>query len=153
MAQTLTVGLLIVSTTAAQDPTTDAAGPLLRDFFASVDAGSASWSVTDTQIVTDDNAAIQERVRYWADEMKLNLIVTTGGTGFAVSDGTPEACSITGDAWREGGGWGWRWRWRGLWLTVVGGAAAAAEGGAGAGVCPAALMKTLGAHTRVDTRC
>lgn len=43
-------------------------------------------------IVSDDQRAIETTVLEWA-EKKLHLIVTTGGTGFAVTDVTPEVCS------------------------------------------------------------
>jgi gephyrin len=90
---TFSVGVLIVSTTAAKDPSADSAGQVLRDFFATVNessGGKHSWQVTETRIVGDDKDAIQAAIKEWADEKKLNLIVTTGGTGFAVTDCTPE---------------------------------------------------------------
>ncbi|KAA8900505.1 hypothetical protein FN846DRAFT_958841 [Sphaerosporella brunnea] len=91
---TYNVGVLIVSTTAAKDPSTDSAGQVLRDFFSGVNettAGKHSWNVAETRIVSDDKDAIQGAVKEWADEKQLHLIVTTGGTGFAVTDCTPEA--------------------------------------------------------------
>lgn len=91
-ASVLTVAILIVSTTAAKDPSTDASGQLLRDFFAANSTESLRWEVVDSQIVSDDADAIKGVVRAWASARKaVNLIVTTGGTGFAMSDGTPEA--------------------------------------------------------------
>ena len=84
----LTVGLLVVSTTAARDASSDSTTRLLRDLFAS--ETTATWAVTKTRIVTDDRDAIQTSVRKWADADSVHLIVTTGGTGFAVSDITPE---------------------------------------------------------------
>lgn len=84
---------MVVSTTASRDPSTDAAIPALK----SVLEESGQWTVAETQIVTDEAAAIQKQVRAWADKESesenINLIVTTGGTGFAVSDITPEAVS------------------------------------------------------------
>ncbi|RPB13108.1 hypothetical protein P167DRAFT_564638 [Morchella conica CCBAS932] len=89
---TLTVALLIVSTTASRDPTTDASGQLLRDLLLAASTTPAlTWEVTETLIVPDDTQAIQDAVVRWADVEKVNLVVTTGGTGFAISDGTPEA--------------------------------------------------------------
>ncbi|KAI5778667.1 hypothetical protein EDC01DRAFT_790756 [Geopyxis carbonaria] len=88
----LSVGIVIVSTTAAQDPSSDASGALLRNFFGSANetAGTAQWVVEDSKIVGDDVQQIQSAVLDYVD-MKLNLVITTGGTGFAVSDCTPEA--------------------------------------------------------------
>ncbi|KAF8540198.1 MoaB/Mog domain-containing protein [Trichophaea hybrida] len=95
MASTsLSVGVLVVSTTAAKDPKTDSSTQLLRGFFEAENDTSGtkySWKVAESQIVSDDKDAIQSVVREWADVEKLHLIVTTGGTGFAVTDSTPEA--------------------------------------------------------------
>jgi gephyrin len=89
------VGILIVSTTASKDPITDSTGQLLCDFFATVNETTGvkhSWRVSQTRIVSDDKNAIHDAVKEWTDEKKLHLIVTTGGTGFAVTDWTPEVC-------------------------------------------------------------
>jgi gephyrin len=52
-----------------------------------------------SEIVPDSVEAIQGFIRRWSDgqreEDKLNLIVTSGGTGFAVGDVTPEVCWFT----------------------------------------------------------
>ncbi|KAF5005468.1 hypothetical protein FDECE_8087 [Fusarium decemcellulare] len=86
----LTAALLIVSTTAAQDASADASGPILTQVLK--DEGDGKWEVYDTKIVADDILAIQRQVMAWADGPdSVNLIVTTGGTGFATGDGTPEA--------------------------------------------------------------
>jgi hypothetical protein len=37
--------------------------------------------------------AIQAAVKIWADEKSVDLILTTGGTGFAPRDVTPEVCA------------------------------------------------------------
>jgi gephyrin len=94
-ATTFNVGILVVSTTAAKDPSTDSSTQLLRDFFQAENdahAGKHSWVVAETKIVSDDQRAVETAVLEWA-EKKLHLIVTTGGTGFAVTDVTPEVCS------------------------------------------------------------
>lgn len=86
----LKVALLIVSTTAARDPSTDASGDILRNVFEQ--EGGGKWEVAGTEIVPDDVAQIQRQIMLWADSsgQGINLILTTGGTGFAVSDNTPE---------------------------------------------------------------
>lgn len=89
MSQTLKAAVLVVSTTASKDPTTDAAGDALRSVFEQ--DGSGRWSVVETKIVPDSVALIQRQLMLWTDSADpVNLIVTTGGTGFAVSDQTPE---------------------------------------------------------------
>lgn len=85
----LKAALLIVSTTAAQDPSTDASGPILSQVLK--DEGEGKWEIHETAIVTDDIRAIQSRIMAWTDGPNaVNLVITTGGTGFATGDGTPE---------------------------------------------------------------
>lgn len=85
---TLKAAILIVSTTAAEDPATDASEAVLRDVFG---AQSGKWDVVETAIVPDVTTRIQRQIMLWTDGAEdISLIVTTGGTGFAQSDGTPE---------------------------------------------------------------
>lgn len=91
MSQTLKAAVLIVSTTASKDPSTDAAAQTLQSVFQ--EDGAGQWDVVDTKIVPDSVVEIQRQVMLWTDAANnVNLIVTTGGTGFAVSDQTPEVC-------------------------------------------------------------
>ena len=81
----------MVSTTAAKDPTADTSGDLLKDTFAK--DGGDNWEVVETKIVGDNVTDIQLNVMQWADkENPVNLIISTGGTGFATFDNTPEVC-------------------------------------------------------------
>jgi molybdenum cofactor synthesis domain-containing protein len=47
--------------------------------------------VAQTAILPDDLAALQEMLARWADSGELDVILTTGGTGFSRRDVTPEA--------------------------------------------------------------
>jgi molybdenum cofactor synthesis domain-containing protein len=47
--------------------------------------------VVATEIISDDRQLIASRLREYADRGDVNLICTTGGTGFAPRDNTPEA--------------------------------------------------------------
>ncbi|KAK6196787.1 G4 quadruplex nucleic acid binding protein [Pestalotiopsis sp. IQ-011] len=87
MSAKLKVAILIVSTTAAKDPSTDASADILRDVLDR--EGGGNWDLVTTKIVPDDVDQIQNALNMWAGE--INLILTTGGTGFATSDNTPEA--------------------------------------------------------------
>lgn len=49
--------------------------------------------VAKYQVVPDERKIIEETLRYWADEDRLDLILTTGGTGLSPRDVTPEATS------------------------------------------------------------
>ncbi|KAG9244336.1 hypothetical protein BJ878DRAFT_74418 [Calycina marina] len=89
-SQTLKAAILVVSTTAAKDASTDATGAILKEVFEH--EGGGKWEVTETKIVGDVVLDIQRSITAWADaENAVNVIATTGGTGFAVSDTTPEA--------------------------------------------------------------
>jgi len=85
----LRAAILIVSTTAAKDPTTDASGSALKRVFE--EEGSGKWEVAEIKIVSDVVTQIQSQIMLWADVVDaVNLVITTGGTGFAQSDSTPE---------------------------------------------------------------
>jgi len=91
-ATKLKAAILIVSDTAAQEPSTDKADNVLREAF--VTGGGGQWDVVDSKIVSDSVLDIQRTVSQWSDrEDFVNLIVTTGGTGFTSKDNTPEAIS------------------------------------------------------------
>jgi gephyrin len=90
MSSALQVAILIISTTAAKDPSTDASGAVLKDVLEQ--EGGGRWDLVDTKIVPDDVVQIQRQIMLWADASAqgINLILTTGGTGFATADNTPE---------------------------------------------------------------
>ncbi|PSS16608.1 hypothetical protein M430DRAFT_19587 [Amorphotheca resinae ATCC 22711] len=89
-APTLKAAILVVSTTASRDPSTDSSGGLLKDVFEK--EGGDKWEVVDTKIVSDEVLDIQRSIMGWTDgDSPLNVIITTGGTGFATKDITPEA--------------------------------------------------------------
>ena len=81
-----TSNIRAVSDTASKDPSTDRSGPVLKDLFAE---SPETWTVTALTIVPDSIPAIQSEITQWTTQ-DLNLIVTTGGTGFAIRDVTPE---------------------------------------------------------------
>jgi cyclic pyranopterin phosphate synthase len=58
--------------------------------------------VADHRVIPDDAALIQETVQRYCDEAKLDLVLTTGGTGLGPRDTTPEA--LTGIIEREAPG-------------------------------------------------
>ena len=84
----LRVAILVVSDTAYQDASTDEAIPILKNVFT--EQGQGKWSVTTTDIVPDNKEDISSKVQSWCQDQH-NLVLTTGGTGFATKDVTPEA--------------------------------------------------------------
>jgi molybdenum cofactor synthesis domain-containing protein len=49
------------------------------------------WSVAKQSLLPDDESAIRDILISWADNAELDVILTTGGTGFSPRDVTPEA--------------------------------------------------------------
>lgn len=89
-SQQLKAAILVVSDTASQDPSSDKVVGTLTDVFAA--AGANNWDQPITKIVPDDILQIQRAVCEWADGSDVvNLILISGGTGFAIKDNTPEA--------------------------------------------------------------
>lgn len=80
------VAILTISTSRAAGDREDRSGAALVDFASSVGAGIAG-----RELIPDDRAQIEQRLRHWADGDSCDLVLTTGGTGFAASDVTPEA--------------------------------------------------------------
>ncbi|HET9888188.1 MAG TPA: MogA/MoaB family molybdenum cofactor biosynthesis protein [bacterium] len=78
--------VLIVSDRAARGERPDASGPRLC---AAIRA--AGGEVVESKIIPDEKDAIEAELRRLADVERIPLILTTGGTGFAPRDVTPEA--------------------------------------------------------------
>ncbi len=78
--------VLSISTSKARGEGKDESGPKLAEFARALGA-----TEPDIELLPDDRAVIEERLRHWADVEDVELILTTGGTGFAPSDVTPEA--------------------------------------------------------------
>ena len=86
----LKAAILIISDTAFLNPSTDAAGDYLSDVIKA--EGRGQWAAADREIIPDDILAIQRATSKYSDrEDYANLLITTGGTGFAQKDHTPEA--------------------------------------------------------------
>jgi molybdenum cofactor biosynthesis protein B len=64
----------------------DKSGGTLAEMIA-----QAGHAVADRAIVKDDVAAIQAKVRAWIADAEIDVVITTGGTGFTGRDVTPEA--------------------------------------------------------------
>jgi len=78
------VGIITVSDRAAAGEYEDAGGPALRE-----DCGKRGWHVLAEVVVPDEMERIQKAIRSLAQG--CGLILTTGGTGIALRDVTPEA--------------------------------------------------------------
>ena len=78
--------VITISDKGARGERKDTSGPALCKML-----GEADWEVEYTAIVPDDAEDIKAEIVKCADEKKISLIVTTGGTGFSPRDITPEA--------------------------------------------------------------
>ena len=82
----LRVGILTVSDKGSRGERVDTSGAAIREMLASLQA-----TVEHYQVVPDEEEVVASRLREWADEAGLDLIITTGGTGLSPRDVTPEA--------------------------------------------------------------
>ncbi|XP_061602617.1 gephyrin b isoform X2 [Cololabis saira] len=83
------VGVLTVSDSCFRNLAEDRSGINLKDLVH--DPSLLGGMITAYKIVPDEIDEIKETLVDWCDEKELNLILTTGGTGFAPRDVTPEA--------------------------------------------------------------
>src|SRR5215217_1114865 len=90
--------VITVSTSKARGDGEDVSGPALAAF-----AERLGLDVVGVEVIPDERELIAGRLRYWCDEGGCELVLTTGGTGFARDDVTPEATRevIEREAMRE----------------------------------------------------
>ena len=82
----LRAAVLTISTSRAAGETSDEGGPALAAFARELGA-----EVEVEETIPDERPLIAERLRSLCDEVGVRLLLTTGGTGFAPDDVTPEA--------------------------------------------------------------
>jgi molybdenum cofactor biosynthesis protein B len=80
----LRIAVLTISDTRTEE--SDGSGALLADRLT-----GAGHELAGKAIVADDVEAIRALVQAWADDPQIDVILSTGGTGFAPRDMTPEA--------------------------------------------------------------
>ncbi|TWW71668.1 gephyrin-like isoform X1 [Takifugu flavidus] len=83
------VGILTVSDSCFRNLAEDRSGVNLKDLVH--DPSLLGGVIVAYKIVPDEIDEIKETLLEWCDDLELNLILTTGGTGFAPRDVTPEA--------------------------------------------------------------
>ena len=83
---TLRFGILTLSDRSARGERADSSGPALARLIE-----AKNWSVAKQSLLPDDESAIRTTLSEWADSGEVDVILTTGGTGFASRDVTPEA--------------------------------------------------------------
>jgi molybdopterin adenylyltransferase len=83
---TIRFGILTLSDRSSRGDRPDSSGPALARLIQ-----AESWSVAKQALLPDDESAIRAILADWADGGELDVILTTGGTGFSPRDVTPEA--------------------------------------------------------------
>lgn len=82
----ITIGIITASDKGSKGERRDTSGPLIEEILK--DLGGV---VKEYAIVPDERDALAEKMKFMCDELKLDLVLTTGGTGFSPRDVTPEA--------------------------------------------------------------
>ena len=80
------LGMAVLTISDTRTIETDTSGALLIDRL-----NAAGHKLIDRAIVPDDIAAIRAQLLAWRTEPRIEIILTTGGTGFSPRDNTPEA--------------------------------------------------------------
>jgi molybdenum cofactor synthesis domain-containing protein len=78
--------ILTASDRCARGERDDLTGPALADLVR-----TQNWSVVKEALLPDDRSALSNQMSVWADGGEVDVILVTGGTGFAPRDVTPEA--------------------------------------------------------------
>lgn len=80
----ITVAVLTMSDKGSRGEREDISGPLIRDLLKNINA-----EITDYEVLPDEKELIKEKLIHYSK--KVDLILTTGGTGLSPRDVTPEA--------------------------------------------------------------
>jgi molybdopterin adenylyltransferase len=83
---TIRFAIMTVSDRSARGERTDASGPALAQLIE-----AQGWSVVRQLVLPDEEYQIRANLISWVDSGELDVILTTGGTGFSPRDVTPEA--------------------------------------------------------------
>src|SRR5688500_3834955 len=80
------VRITVLTVSDTRDEKSDTPGALLASMI-----GQAGHQVAARAIVLDDAKDIRKQVKKWIKDPEVDVVITTGGTGFAKRDVTPEA--------------------------------------------------------------
>jgi molybdopterin adenylyltransferase len=86
------VAVLTISDSVYKGEREDLSGPAVVAFCRGL-----HWEVVSALRISDEPAAIRENLRELADSGRVDLVVTTGGTGIGPRDNTPEATQAVAD--------------------------------------------------------
>ncbi|MHB8073032.1 MogA/MoaB family molybdenum cofactor biosynthesis protein [Desulfosporosinus fructosivorans] len=86
------VGVITASDKGSRGEREDLSGPTLIKLVQEI-----GGEVVEYVVLPDEQTLLAEKMRQWADELRLDLILTTGGTGFSMRDVMPEATLSVAD--------------------------------------------------------
>jgi molybdopterin adenylyltransferase len=86
------VAVLTISDSVSKGEREDLSGPAVVTACRGL-----GWEITSVLRSSDDSASIREQLRELADSKRVDLILTTGGTGIGPRDNTPEATQAVAD--------------------------------------------------------
>lgn len=95
------IGVLVVSDRASRGEYEDRGGPAIRAYLSEV--LSSSWEAVE-EIIPDDQPTIEKTLARMCDKDRCCVVITTGGTGPARRDVTPEATEAVADKLMPGFG-------------------------------------------------
>lgn len=82
----ITVGILTASDKGSRGEREDLSGQMIKTMVEEF-----GWEVKIIEIVPDEQKIIEEKLIHFSDQLMLDVVFTTGGTGFSPRDVTPEA--------------------------------------------------------------
>ena len=85
-AEGYTVAVLTISDKCSKGQRKDESGEIIREVIKNLPG-----EVVKYEIIPDEPDMIKEKLTHYCDEMKVDLVLTNGGTGFTSRDLTPEA--------------------------------------------------------------
>jgi len=88
----LRIGILTVSDRSSRGDRPDLSGPAIEE-----EVMAQGWIVSQKEIVPDDLPMLKSTLTAWADSGELDILFTSGGTGFSPRDVTPEATKAVFD--------------------------------------------------------
>lgn len=80
------VGIITASDKGSKGEREDRSGEVIKEMVT-----AKGWQVIDYVILPDERAHLRQKMKTWCDTGHVDLILTTGGTGFSKRDCTPEA--------------------------------------------------------------
>jgi len=86
------VAVLTISDSVSQGKREDLSGPAVVAFCRGL-----GWEIVTTLFISDDLAAIRQKLCELADSGRVDLVLTTGGTGIGPRDNAPEATQAVAD--------------------------------------------------------